>query len=158
MDYGDWHVVHAPSNQPVAALAIRRAADEPLFLEAYLDVPIETAVSGIYGRPIDRDQIVEIGCLAAVPTPALLTLWGQTALRLSERHDIAVATLTRSLRRMFARVGLPFVELTPADPQRLPGDLCDLWGRYYEAAPIVCAGNIALGATALQAFGWGARG
>lgn len=158
MDYGHWHVVHAPAAQPLAALAIRRAADETLFLETYLDVPIEAAVSQAFGNPVARSAIVEIGCLAATPTPAMLKLWGKAAISLSEGHSVAVATLTLPLRKMFRRVGLPFVELAKADPALLRGAACDDWGRYYDAEPLVCAGNIAAGSAALQAFAPGYRG
>lgn len=157
MDYGAWHVVRARSDKPIAALAVRRAADETLFLETYLEGPIEMAVSNAFGRPVERSDIVEIGCLAAAPTPAMLKLWGETAISLSQRHSIAVATLTLPLRSMFARVGLPFVELAKADPARLRGAARHDWGGYYETRPIVCAGDIVAGAAALQAFAAGER-
>lgn len=157
MGYGQWHVVQARSRQLMAALAVRCAGDETLFLETYLDVPVETAVGRAFGRPVGRSAIVEIGCLAASPTPAMLTLWNEAAVRLSGRHSIAVATLTAPLRRMFARVGLPIVELAPADPARLHDGARDAWGRYYDTRPIVCAGDIAAGSAALKAFVRGGR-
>lgn len=157
MDYGQWHVVHARSEQPMAALAVRRAADETLFLETYLELPIEAAVSMAFGRQVERGDIVEIGCLAAAPTPAMLRLWGEAAVSLSDQHRVAVATLTLPLRRMFARVGLPFVELAKADPALLRGAARHDWGRYYETQPFVCAGDIAAGSAALKAFVTGKR-
>lgn len=157
MDYGHWHVIHARAEQPMAALAVRRAADETLFLETYLGVSIEAAVSEAFGSPVERNAIVEIGCLAAAPTPAMLKLWGKAAISLSEQHRIAVATLTLPLRKMFARVGLPFIELAKADPALLRGAARDNWGRYYETQPIVCAGDIVEGSAALQAFAMGGR-
>ncbi len=157
MDYDSWHVVQAPSRQPMAALAVRSAANEPLFLETYFADPIEQAVSKAFRRTICRSAIVEIGCLAATPTPAMLRLWSQTAVSLLDRHEIAVATLTLPLRRMFARVGLPFVELAPADPERLRDEARGHWGQYYEAKPVVCAGDIAAGLVALKAFATGGR-
>lgn len=157
MDYGAWHVVHARSEQPMAALAVRRAADETLFLETYLGMPIEMAASSALGRPVERSAIVEIGCLAATPTPAMLRLWGEAAVLLSAHHSVAVATLTLPLRKMFTRVGLPFVELATADPALLPGTARDDWGRYYDSQPIVCAGDIVAGSAALYAFATGER-
>lgn len=157
MDYGDWHVVTTASDQPMAALAIRRAAEEPLFLETYLGKPVEAVVSAAFGRAIPRDAIVEIGCLAATPTAAMLRLWSEAAICLAQDHQIAVATLTLPLRKMFARVGLPFIELGLADLQNLHPAARDRWGRYYETQPVVCAGDIAAGSTALRAFGAGQR-
>lgn len=157
MDYGDWRVVTTSSDQPIAALAIRRAADEPLFLETYLGKPIEAVVSAAFGRTIARNAIVEIGCLAATPTSAMLRLWSEAAVSLSHEHQIAVATLTLPLRKMFARVGLPFIELALADPQQLHSETRDRWGRYYETQPVVCAGDIVAGSSALRTFGAGQR-
>ncbi|UZW57819.1 thermostable hemolysin [Sphingobium sp. JS3065] len=157
MNYDQWHVVHAQSKQPMAALAVRPASNEALFLETYLSAPIEQAVSLAFGYAVPRDAIVEIGCLAAVPTAAMLTLWNSAAASLVGQHRVAVATLTLPLRKMFARVGLPFVELATADPDRLYADARGRWGSYYDTRPIVCAGEIAAGCAALQAFGPGAR-
>jgi len=152
LDYASWHVIHAAPDRPVAALAVRGAADERLFLETYLDQPVEAAVSAAFGRDIARSAIVEIGCLAAAPTPAMLRLWTLTADRLSDSHAVAVATLTLPLRRMFARVGLPFLELAAADPQSLHEEARRRWGSYYEAQPMVCAGDIIAGRAALRIF------
>lgn len=152
-DYGHWQAIHTSADQPLAALAYRSAGDERLFLEGYLELPIETLVSQVFGRTIERDTIVEIGCLAAAPTPALYRLWQEAARDLALRYDIAVATLTLPLRRMFARVGLPFVELASADPSRLSADMRHQWGRYYDSQPLLCAGEIGTGFSALAAFG-----
>ena len=157
MDYGDWHVIHAPSEKPLAALAVRSAADEQLFLETYIAEPIEQAVSRALGRSIHRNAIAEIGCLAAAPTAAILQLWGDAAVRLVDQHEVAVATLTLPLRRMFARIGLPFIELLPADPGLLRSEMRERWGSYYEMQPIVCVGEIAEGLNALRAFSAGGR-
>ncbi|KRB85660.1 hypothetical protein ASE00_02435 [Sphingomonas sp. Root710] len=157
MDYGNWHVVHAAPDQPRAALAVRSAADERLFLETYLSEPVESAVSAAFGRDIPRAAIVEIGCLAATPTSAMLRLWSEAADRLSDSHSIAVATLTLPLRKMFARVGLPFIELAMASPQSLHHEARDRWGRYYETQPVVCAGDIVAGRAALRSFRAGER-
>lgn len=157
MAYEDWHVIHAAPDQPRAALAVRSAADQRLFLETYLGQPIEKAVSAAFGRDIARSAIVEIGCLAATPTSAMLRLWSQAADRLSDTHMVAVATLTLPLRKMFARVGLPFIEIAVADPQSLHQEDRDRWGRYYDTQPAVCAGDIVAGRAALRSFSCGER-
>lgn len=48
-----------------AALGYRRAEAQAMFLETYLDRPIEAELSEIFGRPIPRRNIVEIGNLAS---------------------------------------------------------------------------------------------
>ena len=150
LNYPRWCAVSDARAKPAAALGYRVASEGPLFLEAYLDEPIEDLVSEAFGRLFGRGDIVEIGCLASTPTPALLKLWHQVAGRLRGQQEIAVATLTRPLRSMFARIGMPLVPLAKADPARM-GDIAS-WGRYYELDPVVCAGAIEPGAAALAAY------
>src|SRR5210317_562715 len=42
-------------------IGVRRAADEPLFLESYLSTPVETVIKDITGTCIARDRIAEVG-------------------------------------------------------------------------------------------------
>lgn len=134
-----------------AALGYRRADDEPLFLEAYLDAPVEDLVGAALGRPVPRGAIVEIGNFAADNALAMVELWGNAANDLGGSSEIAVATLTAPLRRMFARIGLPVVELAPARPERL-GSAAHAWGSYYAQDPVICMGVIADGQAAMAAF------
>ena len=150
LDYARWCRVDDGQSRPAATLGYRLASEGALFLEAYLPGPIESIVSANFGRPIARNAIVEIGCLAATPTPALLKLWREVAGALRGSHEIAVATVTRPLRMMFSRIGLPLIELAPADPAMLPD--ASGWGSYYELDPVVCAGSIAIGASALADY------
>ncbi|GGZ15869.1 thermostable hemolysin [Novosphingobium colocasiae] len=134
-----------------AALGYRRADQMPLFLEVYLDAPIEHLVAGALGRPVARDAIVEIGNFAADSAPAMLALWVTAANDLGGCSEVAVATLTAPVRRMFVRIGLPIVEIAPARAERL-GAVAAEWGSYYDHDPIVCAGVIAEGQAAIAAF------
>lgn len=138
-------------NDRGAALGYQRAGPEPLFLETYLDEPIEIAVSRAFQSVIARDRIIEIGNFAADNALAMAELWGTAANDLGGCGEVAVATLTAPLRRMFARIGLPIHVLAPADPARL-GQSARQWGSYYELDPQVCAGRIAEGQLALNAF------
>ncbi len=134
-----------------AALGYRRAGAEPLFLEAYLDEPIEALVSARLRRPIRRDAIIEIGNLAASNAWSMIALWGEAANDLGDTNDVVVATLTAPLRRMFARIGVPIHELVRADPAKLGPAAAD-WGSYYAQDPWVCAGRIAEGQRAIAQF------
>jgi hypothetical protein len=146
--YPHWRSITRDDGGIMAILGYRRAADERLFLEHYLAGPIEDAVSRGLDTPVDRAAIVEIGCLAAVSSWALLELWHSTAIALRQEHRVAVATLTVPVRRSLERLGLPMFELAAADPAKLPASGED-WGRYYDLNPTVCAGFIAEGARAL---------
>ena len=134
-----------------AALGYRRAGAEPLFLETYLDQPIEDVVGVALGRRVAREAIVEIGNFAADNALAMVELWGNAANDLGGASEVAVATLTAPLRRMFARIGLPVVELAPARPERL-GQAAAAWGSYDAQDPVVCMGMIAEGQAAITAF------
>ncbi len=134
-----------------AALGYRRAGAEPLFLERYLDQPVEAAVSATFGQPVEREAIVEIGNFAADNAMAMIALWGDAANDLGGSSEVAVATLTAPLRRMFARIGLPLKVLGPALASRL-GDEAGDWGHYYQLDPQVCAGIISAGQQAISTF------
>lgn len=132
------------SGRIVAAAGWRSAADEPLFLECYLDEPVEAAVGRLAGHPVSRAHIVEVGHLAS-DTPG-----GTVAviLALADRLDRlgfewVVFTATGELISIFRRLGLPPLAIAAADPRRL-GDQADRWGRYYDGRPVVVAGRIRL--------------
>lgn len=127
--------------RPAAALGFRFASDERLFLEAYLDDPVEEAVARALGMKVGRDRIVEIGAHASESSRAVMTLWARTARHLGGVADVAVAVLTAPLRSMFVRLGIPITEICEALPARLP-DGGEGWGRYYDQRPLVCAGLI----------------
>lgn len=134
-----------------AALGYRRAEAQALFLETYLDRPIEAELSEIFGRPISRRDIVEIGNLASDNALSMVQLWAATANDLGGDAEVAVAVLTRQLRAMFRRLGLTLHEIAPARPERL-SEGGARWGRYYEQDPVVCAGLISDGQSRLAAM------
>ena len=153
--YRDLIVVGGPE-RVTAACGYRRASAGPLFLEAYLDQPVEQALRCHCGLAVARRDIVEIGNLAAETAPAMIALWARAANDLGGDAEIAVAVLTRPLRDMFARLGVSLVEMVPARPDRL-GDEAARWGRYYALDPVVCVGSIAEGQQRLARFAARAR-
>jgi Thermostable hemolysin len=134
-----------------AALGFRRASSEPLFLEVYLDRPIESFVSATLNRPVARNEIIEIGNFAAENAMAMIALWGAAANDLGGNAEVAVATLTAPLRRMFLRIGIPMEVMAPATPDRL-GKASKNWGRYYSLDPQICVGVISEGQQAIANF------
>lgn len=133
-----------------AALGYRRAGTAPLFLERYLDAPVEQILSRALAQDVRRDSVLEIGNLAAEDALSLVALWGAVANDLGGQCEVAVATLTADLRRMFARIGVPMLFLAPADASRI--DEPASWGRYYDRDPWVCGGLIDEGQRAIAAF------
>lgn len=129
----------------VAAAGWRSAGDEALFLERYLDAPIEHAVGQLAGQLVARERIVEVGNLATTRQGSSV----HVIFRLAEHFyrsgfEWVVFTATHELVRIFTRLGLPLLALAPADPSRL-GDEAAAWGSYYDTRPIVVAGRIRLG-------------
>jgi hypothetical protein len=132
-------------NGRIAAVAgWRCAGTERLFLENYLDAPIETAVSRLAGRPVDRQRIVEVGNLAAEVRGGSVEVMVTLAAHLDRLgFEWVVFTATSELIGMLRRLGLPPLALASADPERLGTD-ARLWGSYYAAHPVVVAGRIRL--------------
>jgi hypothetical protein len=129
----------------VAAAGWRSAECGPLFLERYLDAPIEDAVTRLAGQPMQRSRIVEVGNLAADKSGIsvqVILLMAEHLDRLG--YEWVVFTATRELLGIFSRLGLPLLALAPADPTHL-GEEAATWGTYYDTLPIVVAGRIRLG-------------
>ena len=125
-----------------AAVGFRFAAEEPLFLEQYLDDPVEAAIARELGEPVRRHGVAEIGNLGSGSVGASIFLFLALARHLDQNGCThAVATATRQLRRSFGRVGFETRVLTRAEPSRL-GKAATEWGAYYDRDPEVLAGAI----------------
>jgi hypothetical protein len=131
-----------------AAAGYAAAGDGRLFLEQYLERPVEQALACRLGRPFARHGIVEVGNLAAVSAGMARLLIPQLARHLHRLgYRWVVFTATRALRNSFLRLGLRPLTVARADPARL-SDGGASWGAYYEQDPMVMAGKIVLGLAA----------
>lgn len=123
----------------LAAAGYRSAARESLFLETYLEAPVEEMIGASRGEVIYRSQVVEVGHLSTVrggEGRRLLQLLGPFLI--DEGFDWAVSTVTRELRRLLERLGVAPVVLADADSAAL-GSQAEDWGTYYEHSPVVLA-------------------
>ena len=128
---------------------LRGAHEDRLFLEQYLDRPIErvladalceTGQADTAGVAIRRSDIVEVGNLAGASCRAAVRIVAQLpAYLMTRRYRWIVFTATSALRDILAGFGAPLVELARADAASV-GEQRDEWGRYYETDPRVCAG------------------
>lgn len=135
-----------------AVVGFRHAAEAPLYLEQYLDGPIETVLGQAIGARIDRAHVVEIGGLASSGQGATVFLFAAMAHHLQkEGLRFAVATATDELRRIFHKAGLGPLQLARADPRRLD-DGGGSWGAYYQTDPVVLAGSIEAATAPLDHF------
>lgn len=136
-----------------AIVGIRSAAEQTLFLEAYLDEPIEQAIAARTGEAIRRECIVEIGNLAeSRPGDARLGIIASTMYLYTLGYRWVVFTAVPQLLNAFKRLGIEPVEMVEARPQRLPEEQRALWGSYYDERPMVCFGDIARGYAGLTDF------
>lgn len=123
-------------------VGLRGATPQPLYLEQYLEKPVETAITAATGHPVRREQVVEVGnlaganCRAAMRMVALLPGY-----LLSRDYRWIVFTATSTVRGILEGFGAPLVELARADGARVAGSP-DRWGRYYEKDPRVFAGYL----------------
>lgn len=124
----------------VAAFGLRKAANSPLFLEQYLDAPIETVMSNRFGKTINRNQITEIGNLAvANPRNAGVLIAHVIQHSLDIGIEWAVATAHHSLQNGLIKGGRDVFALQAADPERIEPIERTTWGSYYKHLPQVVA-------------------
>jgi len=136
-----------------AVAGIRLATSGKLFLENYLDEPIEHQVHAAAGRPVDRQGIVEVGNLAASNLgSARISIITITWLLAMGGLEWVAFTGNTGLVNSFNRLGLRPVTLCEADPLRL-GDERHAWGSYYETQPSVHVGDIRSGFLHLSKMG-----
>jgi len=136
-------VCHAkPDGELASVVGFRFADREPLFLEQYLDVPVESAVSFAFGKDVARNRIVEIGSLAAHKMRQHPCVYAALARHLEPFGvDVAVATVTRRLARVFRVLGFDALPLGEARADRLTHNR-ECWGTYYDESPFVVAGSV----------------
>lgn len=131
--------------QWIAGVGYSLGTAGPLFLEQYLDLPLEQAIAARAGHEVERAQIVEVGNLAAGHAGAARALIvNMTRLLHSQGLRWVAFTATPSLLNSFTRLRLKPGILAEADPRRLP-DGGQHWGSYYESQPQVMFGDIRYG-------------
>lgn len=130
------------AGRPVAAAGWRLAASGPLFLERYLDLPIEAAMAPLSDPPPRRALVAEVGHLASFAPGGASRLFLALAAHLAFLGiEWAAFTATPELLAILSRLGLSPAPLAVADPARL-GPEASAWGRYYDSRPLIVAGPI----------------
>jgi len=124
----------------MAAFGLSSAAEESLFLEQYLDVPIEALMSDKLGRTINRQQITSIGNLAVSnPRNAGVLIAHVIQHCLDIGIEWCVATAHHSLQNGLIKGGRDVYPLDIADKRRLSANELTKWGSYYDHLPQVIA-------------------
>lgn len=133
------------NHEVLSAAGFRPSCNEQLFLEQYLDEPIEMLLSGYFGEKIYRNSIIEVGNLASdCPGSSRLMIMAMTCLFDQQGFEWVVMTGTNELLNIFRNLQLQPLPLTPAEASRLNKEQ-DKWGSYYTHDPQVMTGNIKAG-------------
>lgn len=124
----------------MAAFGWKKASTGPLFLEQYLDEPIESLISKTLGKQITRDEITKIGNLAvANPRNAGILIAHVIQHSLDIGIQWCVATAHHSLQNGLIKGGRDVYPLYNADKARLTVEEQAKWGSYYQHMPQVVA-------------------
>jgi hypothetical protein len=134
--------VHDEEHNILAAVGFRFAKDEPLFLEQYLETPVEQLLCDANHKPVEREIIAEVGNLASQGQGASIFLFAALNAYLAQQGiQIHTFTATDFLYRYFTKLGMHAVELGKANQEKLP-DRGNSWGTYYKENPRVIAGSV----------------
>ncbi len=129
-----------PLDQLLAICGIRHGDHGPLFLEQYLDDPIEQLLSSHIGSQVSRQHIVEVGNLAVASPAHIRSLLASLNAHLhSTQVDWVVFTGINTLYNSLRKLNIPMHILGKADLGRLPDTQHAAWGSYYQANPQVIA-------------------
>lgn len=133
-----------------AVVGLRPASESPLFLEQYLDIPACTQIRQRSGIALQREQMIEVGNLAALaPGAARMLIIALTHYLAAHGFSWVVFTGTAMLLNSFQRLALSPIDLGAADPARLGQQQAE-WGSYYATRPRVMAGYIPEGLAQLN--------
>ena len=134
-----------------AAAGIRPTHNHPLFLEQYLPISIETILSQLAGQTVYRENIAEIGNLAATQRGASQLLFLMLTAVLHHTHlEWVTFTATPQVKKSIERLGIPLYSLYDANPNLLDNAHKATWGSYYTHQPQVVAARLSEAMTALN--------
>ncbi len=139
------HILSYDHGELNSVVGYQPAANHRLYLEQYLPVSIEQAVSQRCASdlPVNRSSLVEVGNLASTSPGSFRRLILSLCRYFSELgYAWVVFTSTPQLLNTFSKLGVELLYLSDAQQDDLKGG-GDQWGSYYQHKPKVMAGNIA---------------
>ncbi len=127
-------------NKLVAACGFVSAALGPLFLEEYLDQPVEALISARTGLTVRRDDVVGVGNFSATePGTSRYLITAIIDQLHATSNQWAVFTAVPVVRNAFIKMGLKPVILGEPDKSRLSPEEQAEWGSYYAQKPQIMA-------------------
>lgn len=134
-----WLLGLSVDGQLAGVSGMRPAAGNPLFIEQYLDEPVEMALQACTGKAVARNTILEIGNLAGHHIGVNRALFPVlTELTYMRGYSWVVCNATRTVQNSLRRLGIPVVAIQRAEPERL-GAARFIWGSYYATESTVIA-------------------
>lgn len=128
------------ANKLLAVCGLRHASEGRLFLEHYLDSPVEQILRDKTGELVDRNDIVEIGNLAVGDPAHVRSLLASISLYLHGTDTRwAVFTGLATLKNSLLKLNMQVHVLHEASILRLPETERADWGSYYAEGPHVMA-------------------
>ncbi|MGL4767154.1 MAG: thermostable hemolysin [Formosimonas sp.] len=131
-----------------SAVGFRFADKNPLFLEKYIDQPIESLIderfaASLLGAKTQRKAIVEVGNLCCKTFGGCALIFQTLSFLLHQLGtQWVVFTGTEVVRKNFNRLGIQTIPIATADKAKL-GHQQAAWGSYYDNNPIVMLCNVA---------------
>lgn len=128
-----------------AVVGIRHAQAQTLFLERYLDRPVEQCLSQVLEEEVNRHSLVEIGQLSTNRPGIMALLLPRLFHQLHQQGTRwLVFTATHKVRNSFRRLGLDAAVLGEASIEALSAQEQASWGHYYQHHPLVMGGRLPL--------------
>ncbi len=125
-----------------AVVGLRPGFCRPMFLEHYLDLPIEQEIAALARCPVDRASLVEIGNLVSTRRGGSQLLFVVMAAALERAgYQWMVFTATPQVQKLVRRFNVELHDLANAEARQL-GLQAEDWGSYYATRPKVMTCNI----------------
>ena len=123
-------------------IGFRSAADDELFLEHYLDLPVDQVISAEAGAAVARDTIVEVGQFVVDDRDIVGSFFRDLVPFLAGAgYEWVCFTGTNKIRSLLRRVGFHGLPIAAANAGRV-SDTGDDWGSYYDNEPVVIVGKL----------------
>jgi hypothetical protein len=130
------------SDEGRGVIGYRPAGDDPLYLESYLELPIESMLSRLTQTQVERHSVVEVGQFAADDVRVVGQLFAELVPFLREQGFLWICfTATHKIRHLLKRAGLTGLTIATAREDAVRGH-ADQWGSYYDNDPLVIVGNL----------------
>ncbi|MCE0494927.1 thermostable hemolysin [Vibrio salinus] len=124
----------------ISVCGIRSAGNSRLFLEQYLDSPIEQIIHE-QKLEVPRSQIIEFGQLASFSFRfSKIHFYLMTKYLIESGFSWCVCTVTDPLFALMESMGLEPLQIGTANPEKVKN--AERWGRYYQYTPRIVVGNL----------------